>query len=77
MADIQIITKTDYGYLQKQATLAYPEINFQETIQQQGLIEGGGHQIVRFRVIFAVNEDIRYWLECQFFNELNDRCSLD
>ena len=42
MADIQIITKTDYGYLQKQATLAYSENNFQETIQQQGPIEGGG-----------------------------------
>ena len=65
MADIQIITKNDYGYLQKQATLAYPEINFQETNQQQGPMEGGGasspqnleknkHQIVRFRVIFAV-----------------------
>ena len=45
MADIQIITKTDYGYLQKQATLAYPEINFQETIQQQGPIGGGGHDL--------------------------------
>ena len=45
MTDIQIITKTDYGYLQKQATLAYSEINFQETIQQQGRIERGGGMI--------------------------------
>ena len=41
MADIQIIPKTDYGYLQTQAILAYPEIIFQETIQQQEPIEGG------------------------------------
>ena len=45
MADIQVITKIDYGYLQKQATLAYPEINLQETNQQQGPIEGGGHHL--------------------------------
>ena len=42
MADIQIITKIEFGYLQKQAALAYSEIHFQETNQQQGPIEGGG-----------------------------------